>query len=258
MAGERRREASQTCPHQNISFLCAGPVGQPSPDGDHRRPARPAPLFIGGGVVAVMRQKRKAGGYKGELASPIICPSPPTFEGAVTKKRLAEFSRIRARHGREAEKATREKRLAKLSLLFEHYGIGNKRNMRALVLALASEHVPGFKIAAEKKPRRGRRLEWDPDKLFALLEAVRKAKTRGGLTDKNALWLIATNAEFAVTWGFPPDRASQSQKQKWIETLQSRLNDAKRLEKLMNENDREVRAFLEEAAANLPEKFRKK
>jgi hypothetical protein len=117
--------------------------------------------------------------------------------------------------------------------------------MRTLVFALASEHVPGFKIVSEKKPLSGRKRKWDPYRLEALLQAVREAKRRGGLTDKGALWFIATDKQFAATWGFPSDHKSQSQKQQWIETLQSRLNDAKRLEKNEIEGEREIRSLFE-------------
>jgi hypothetical protein len=208
--------------------------------------------------VAVMRPKRRAGGYKGALASPIIWPSPPTFEGAVTEKTVTEFWKKQARHRRKAETAIRQKHLEKLSLLFDHFSIKNKNDMRALVWALALKHVRGFQIVADSKPRRGRKLEWDIERLFALLQAVREAKTLGDLKDKNALWFIATNEQFAATWGFPSDRKSQSQKQQWIETLQSRLHDAKRLQKIVTEGEHEARATLEAAISDVSKKFRKK
>jgi hypothetical protein len=208
----------------------------------------------GGGCVRTKRNSRE---YEGALASQIAVPSSPTFEGAVTEKRVAQFRKEKSLHQRKVQMTIKRKRLEKLPLLFDHYGIENRNDIHALVLALAIDHVPGFKTATRSTSRRGRRLKWSLERLLTLLKDVRDVRLTSNFNDKRALQHIATNPQFANAWGFPPNRESQSQKQKWIETLQSRLNDAKRLDKLLTESTRKANAELEAAASNLKKKFRK-
>jgi hypothetical protein len=91
------------------------------------------------------------------LASPIIWPFPPAFWGAATKDRAAKYWKAYARHQKRTENAVRRLVTERLSLLMDHYGISDKENMAALALALASEHVPGFKIVTPKKSNKGRK-----------------------------------------------------------------------------------------------------
>jgi hypothetical protein len=99
-----------------------------------------------------MAAKRRR--YTGELATPIVWRDPPTFEGAVTPARVKEFWRNYERHQREAEQRIAEKLLQKMTLLMKHYRIVDE-NLAALAWALASQHVPGFKILPETKIKKG-------------------------------------------------------------------------------------------------------
>ena len=132
----------------------------------------------------------------------------------------------------------------------DHYGINDKNDMAALALALAREHVPGFEIVAHTKSTRGRKRVWNPDRLHALLESVREVRTQHKLNDRQALQFLANNQDYRLTWGCPPNRTGKG----WIETLESRLQDAKRLEKHFQEVD----DSLEAARAAVIKKFRKK
>jgi hypothetical protein len=168
--------------------------------------------------------------YVGELASPIIAPSSLSFSGAVTDKRVNEFWKQHARQERKIERAVHKKFAEKILLLFDNYGLDPKGGLKALVLALATEHVPGFQITVPKKTRRGRKREWDFQRLADLLAAVRSIKEQHPrFTDKQALSHLVSRSQHRAHWGRSANRKG-SQKQ-WIETLESRLHDAKRWEK---------------------------
>jgi hypothetical protein len=100
--------------------------------------------------------------------------------------------------------------------------------MAALAFALAFEHVPGFKVLPEAKSTRGRKLKWSPDRLDELYRTVESIKVRHGVTDKQALKFLVNNQEYAAVWGVPTGH--RGSKQQWIETLEARLQDAKRLQ----------------------------
>jgi hypothetical protein len=134
--------------------------------------------------------------------------------------------------------------------LFDHYDIADKGDMAALACALAVEHVPGFSVQLpEAKSKGGRRRKWDANRLEELYKTVRSIKQQHHLTDRQALKFMVNNQRHAVTWGKPT--AHKGSKDQWIETLEARLQEAKRSEKLY---DRAVRQ-LQAAAASV--KFRK-
>ena len=172
--------------------------------------------------MAARRQRR----YGGELAKPIVRHDPPTFWGAVTKKRVRQFWLDYERHERETDEKVAQTLLHKISLLMKHHNVADEDDAWALAFALAHEHVPGFKIVPENKTKRGRKKEWHGGKLDALYNAVQAVKNKHNLNDRQALTFMSKNSEWASTWGRPPSHKG-SQKQ-WIETLESRLQDAKR------------------------------
>jgi hypothetical protein len=172
--------------------------------------------------MAVPRRQRR---YVGELATPIVRPAPPTFEGAVTAKRAKEFWDRWKRRQRDAERNVSQKLLRKMSLLMKHYGIANARDTAALAWALATEHVPGFKVVSETKTKRGRKKQWDGPKLQALYNAVHTVKKAHNYNDRQAIKFIAANNKYAGKWG--PPKTYKGSKQQWVETLESRLQDAK-------------------------------
>jgi hypothetical protein len=179
--------------------------------------------------------------YKGELAKPIALKAHSAFWGPVVPKRVAEYQKKRARN--ERENAAKVERLfsKRLGLLFRHYGIEN-HNMSALALALAREHVPGFKVLPpETKPKRGRKPKWSPERLEKLYRTVQSVKQRLGLTDRQALKFIVNAATHVPVWGFPRDH--KGSKEQWIETLEARLQDAKRLRKLHEQAERELESI---------------
>ncbi len=124
----------------------------------------------------------------------------------------------------EAEDRVKRKLWQKMSRLMRHFKITDG-DMGSLAWALAIEHVPGFKIVPENKAKRGRKKKWDGEKLQALFDAVQTVKTKHNFTDRQALKFIATNSEFKDTWGAPASHPGSFEQ--WIETLESRLQDAK-------------------------------
>jgi len=94
--------------------------------------------------------------------------------------------------------------------------------MQALFWALVSAHVPGFNIiVANAGEKRGRKRDWDGPKLVRLYRDVQAVKSPQRSTDRQALkCLVKNNPEWV-----PPKARSERQ---WIETLESRLQDAKR------------------------------
>jgi hypothetical protein len=164
--------------------------------------------------------------YVGELAVPIISPDPPTFEGAVTRERVQKFWRNHRKHERKAEQLIKQKISQKMGLLMKHYGNSDPNDMSALALALAFAHVPGFKIVPETKTKKGRKRIWDGPRLLELFETVEMFKSKHNFTEKIALKFMVNNEQYAAVWGLPPTH--KGSKEQWIETLQSRLQDAKR------------------------------
>jgi len=124
--------------------------------------------------------------WKGELAKPIrpkvIRPRGLRVTDANT---IAAANReMEALYQEAIEKAW----LAKLGLLMDRYGISDKTDFFKLALALAIEHVPGFKIdptplrleegLVVQDNREGRPPEWPLKRLNKLLSAVEETKKK--------------------------------------------------------------------------------
>src|SRR6266536_2135132 len=176
-----------------------------------------------------MAAKRKRRRYAGALASPIVPPPPPAFWGAVTPNKLAAYQKKMARFERAAVVALERELFNKLFLLFKHYHIKDKNDFAALAWALAYEHVPGFKVLEPRRTEhRGRKRKWDGDRYEQLLETVQSIREQhksASFGDRRALAFMVKDEGYGATWGPPPNH--RGTKQQWIETLESRLQDAK-------------------------------
>jgi hypothetical protein len=175
---------------------------------------------------------------------------PPSFWGAVVPERMAAYQKQRSRHERANAAMVQRQHAKKLAMLFDHFGIADKENWAALACALAAEHVPGFTIQyPEAKPKRGRKRTWDFSRLEELDRTVQSVKQQHTLKDRQALTFMVNNQQYAATWGLP--KGHKGSKQQWIETLEARLQEAKRLRKSLGQMEHELQAI----AASM--KFRK-
>jgi hypothetical protein len=208
-------------------------------------------LTLGSGAGGVMTAERPRR-YSGKLATPIICPSPPTFSGAVTDERVKKFRNDYDAHRRKVQQNVARQLAKKMALLMKQYEIADKRDLKELAWALAFEHVPGFKIVPDTGIMRGRRKEWHGRKLKALYDDVQSVKRQHNYNDRQALKFMSQNPQFAKTWGPPSSRKGFHKE--WVETLESRLHDAKRYVSFLES----LPTLIEDArAAVLRRKFRK-
>jgi hypothetical protein len=204
-------------------------------------------------AVANVAPRRKHNTYKGALAKPIGLRPPPTFSGGVVPKRVADYQKRLSRHERANAAMVQRQHAKKLAMLFDHYGIAGKENWAALALALAAEHVPGFKVQLPKaKPKRGRKPKWTPERLEELYRTVQSVKQQH-LNDRQALKFIVNNQEYKTSWGVPTGH--KGSKQQWIETLEARYQEAKHAEKLSEKMQEQLERELRAIHASM--KFRK-
>jgi len=162
--------------------------------------------------------------YTGMLATPIRIPTLPTFSGAVTRSRVRKFWKDYKQHQKKVEALERDQKEEKIRLLHQHYGIPG-RDMEALALALAAAHVAGFKVLDGNRRKRGRKKEWDGPKLEALYQDVQAVKAAERCNVRQALKFIAKDPSYGGKWA--PPNGPRHNFNKWVETLESRLNDAK-------------------------------
>jgi hypothetical protein len=109
----------------------------------------------------------------------------------------------------------------KLALLASDYGIAGD-DFRSLALALAREFVPGFR--PEPRERIGRACFWDGKRLSDLFDDVAAIKAANGITtDREALSRLARKKKWA------PRDSHRGNSAGWLETLESRLQEEKRL-----------------------------
>jgi hypothetical protein len=159
--------------------------------------------------------------YKGELNKPICVGSIP-------------IETTDEKHSQWLEQDIEREMIEKLLLLMEHYEITDKDDYFSLALALAKDHVKGFQVVrAALKLKHGnwgavirdtKPTIWPPERLLILLNDVEEAKQRHGFsTDRKAIRFVMLKGE----WSRPIDRDEQ----KWLETLESRLHDAKRIKR---------------------------
>jgi DNA mismatch repair ATPase MutL len=198
-------------------------------------------------------------GWRGELARPIrvrvirphgfVVPDPTNDPDAVSKIRAENELMTRLRDDARAQAES-----AKLKLLAEHYEV-SQNDFRALALAIARDFIPGFRftdplttakvqalphnkqeerdldrlnrlLAEAAQNKTGRPTKWHPDRLEELLAEVDAIKKETGVTDREALSRAAQKKK----WGPPANH--RGDRSAWIETLESRLQDAKRQRKM--------------------------
>lgn len=134
-----------------------------------------------------------------------------------------------------------------MAVLFGHFEIEGA-DFEALAWKLAFRHVPGFAVKRDERAKGGRKRRWDVGRLQALHDSVQKAKAKGNLNDRQALKYVSNDPHFK-----PPQTYRGTQKQ-WIETLESRLQDAKRHIKL---SEGALQSLMEVKASVLKKQFRK-
>jgi hypothetical protein len=157
--------------------------------------------------------------YKGELAKKLLAGVYLT-----DKMTAAEL-------GACLQRAIYESRVEKLPLLAKHYGI-EKTDYFRLALALAIDHVPGFRIGRASEllklkhgdygkvlgNKRGREREWTLERLYRLPGAVETEKKKYSIsTDDAALRVLARRPE----WG--PSVNYRGTPEKWLKTLKNKL-----------------------------------
>jgi hypothetical protein len=138
--------------------------------------------------------------FSGELASPIVG----------NRDAMGRSGLLDARSDEEivASAADEQRRVIaewtrKLGLLRDHYGIAQERHWELpLVLALANDFVPGFRVQFGEVPKRGRKRKWTSSRYMSLLGDVALLQiedpTRG---DLDALTLLIKQQRFAERWG---------------------------------------------------------
>jgi hypothetical protein len=140
--------------------------------------------------------------------------------------------------GRFGTGSTEQQEKVKLKLLFGHYGVLDG-DFKSLSLAMARDLVPGFRVkevtyhlshgswgAVVPVKGSGRRRVWDGDRLGDLYAEVLEIKDRtSSLTDREALMRLVRQPN----WKPPANHRGTSSQ--WIETLEARLQEAKRIEK---------------------------
>jgi hypothetical protein len=165
--------------------------------------------------------KPKKPRYKGELGKPI-------YVGSIPIEAANEEQQERIEQGFE------QAAINKLPLLMEHYKIPNEDDYFSLALALAKDWVPGFQVKTVRVRlthgtwgaviRDTKPTKWPPERRLKLLNAVAETKQKYALSkDREALKILMRKKE----WSRPYNRDEQ----KWLETLESRLQESKREER---------------------------
>jgi hypothetical protein len=180
--------------------------------------------------------------WKGDLARPIRIPviRPHGFAVPDPAKDPDAANKIRAENelmSRLRDEGRAQVESSKLELLAKHYGVPPD-DFRALALAIARDLIPGFQFIDplrpltswgpqyEEKLKTGRPGSWDFDRLEELLNEVNAVKKSSSATDREALARLARKRK----WGPPANHRGGSGK--WLETPESRLQDAKKQERM--------------------------
>ena len=192
-------------------------------------------------IGALMTKRRKKIKYPSEISKPVVLirqhgfavPDPNTASGreAILQANREMFEL----HAKAVEE--------KLRLLLSYYHVEKKDDWFSLAVRLASDHVPGFERAINqlnelyvgKEPAvafsglmpirgklSGRPRTWPIDRLLSLARAVEQIKQADKLSkDRDALRRLARRRD----WRPPANHRGDSDS--WVETLESRLQDAK-------------------------------
>lgn len=120
--------------------------------------------------------------------------------------------------------------LRKCNALALFYGTDpepTQSNLLRLFFCLACHHVPGFRLRKLRKPHSNKL--WTDDRFEELITDVETVKRQKHLRwDREALDYLIANRPYSVKWGKSLKKI-ENDREKWKETLESRLQDAKKL-----------------------------
>jgi hypothetical protein len=202
-----------------------------------------------------------------------VSKKPPRWKGKLAKRIRPKVIRPRglavtdtetvARANKEMDdlyqQAIEKELVEKFDLLMDHYAIADKTDYRSLALALAIDHIPGFQLdptplelehgtsggVVYQGKKVGRREEWPEQRLNDLLIAVEDAKRNLGFsTDRDALSFIARRGKWA-----PPANHRRG-REHWIETLESRLQEAKGFKRMVDRSVETLKKIMRENSEN--------
>lgn len=147
-------------------------------------------------------QKIRRRKFTGSLATPLLVEN---FYSTLLGHGKAEVVKLRANNCSELIGSA----VAKLNLLFTHYGIArtgdDAQDYKTLAWSLALDFVPGFQLAAAEKSKRGRPRGNDLLYLWLLVdvEIIKRRKRRTGApySDVSALRELTTNSQSSPRWG---------------------------------------------------------
>jgi hypothetical protein len=170
-----------------------GPVGQPSLDTHHRRPACPTLTVLGcGGRRWSMSRKQKRPQtqkrpkFTGKLNEPIVS------KALALLPKLDLSDQERQELNELVKKDLEQQWMQKLELLLDHYKVQrDKDQWRILSFRLAWDFVPGMKVVTEPV-KKGRPGEWKGVKglrLFYEVELIKNERKRG---ERDAIHILIT------------------------------------------------------------------
>jgi hypothetical protein len=199
--------------------------------------------------------------WKGELAKPIVVkvvrphgfvvPNPSRDSSANEKIEAENQLLFSAR-----DKLRRDAENRKLELLADHYGIASS-DFQGLALALARCFVPGFQFKDNLRPlsaygaqpdaklKPGRPAAWGATRLEQLFKEVRNYKATHRVTDRSALAALARK-------GWPPPPNHRGTRDQWLETLESRLQEAKNRRRVAARALASTKKLLRESQRQIP------
>ena len=199
-----------------------------------------------------MAQSTKPIKYSGTLKTPIGIEGVAISTAA--KLTPSQELEIQRRHNESAAPEFDRQCRDKIPLLMRHYNIEDESDYLSLAIALAKVHVPGFarvsipmqlehgdggRIIKSRTKNTGRPTIWTEQRLSHLLTSVARYKAQHRISkNREALTSLATRGEWSSPAGYGGDLTS------WIETLESRLQDAKKLETEKKRHEELVKKLL--------------
>jgi hypothetical protein len=149
---------------------------------------------------------------------------------------------------------------AKLTLLFEHFGIADQNNFPLLAKSLAMSFVPGFRtkevsyvlehgsygaVIEKKESKPGPVPDWSNERLLQLVDdadAIKESKAAS--TDRKALRILINRRKY-------PSSIRSKDTQRWLETLEARLQDGRKLKREQEAQEAEFQNLFSAAKTDL-------
>lgn len=190
--------------------------------------------------------KPKAVKFKGPLQHPIkVAKFDPADWPKVSKDVVDRIKHAAGNNSAEFWDAECD---AKLGLLFDHFGIADKADFALLAKFLAIAFVPGFRtkevsyvlehgsygaVIEKKDTKPGPATEWTDERLLQLVEDVEKQKqSEAESTDRAALQILINKRKY-------PSTLRSKGTGEWLETLESRLQEGRKLKRRYEEYEAE-------------------